>query len=208
MRSALLILTVAACSGPAPKPPEAPLDNATGDDTISVTRTRCPGDAALLELAPRVWTRSTSFEELWCVAARVEGEPRWYVSGYASEEDGEATQHIALVTPDGRAVWSWVRDIDVYLRPHGDAMARDLDGDGTDEVLFGETIDEGTEAWSAVIVVPLDRGEMWTELAKLGDAGCEADWTLDDRTIVITGEGACAKYSGRYRWDGMELLEH
>ncbi len=201
MRRALLFLAIAACSAPS-KAPEAPPGNATEDDTIPVTA--CPGDVALVALAPRVWTRSTSFEHLWCVALRVGGEPRWYLAGYASAEDFDASPHAALVAPDGRVVWTEVDEYDaVYVQPHGDAEAHDLDGDGSDEVVYAETIGEGADAWSALVVVGFDGGATEIDQVALGDAGCEAAWMIEERTIVITGEGACASFDGRYRWDGL-----
>lgn len=206
MRTALLVLALAACSGPASKPPEAPLDNDTGDDTISVTRTPCPGDAALLELAQRVWPGWTRFEHLWCVAVGIDGQPRWYLSGDAIDQDDHGSPHTALVTPAGRTVWSELHAYEAGDLPPDDVVARDVDGNGSDEVIYTETVDEGADAWTVLIVVSVEYADLREDL-QIGKHGCVADWDTEGRWFVITGEGACAKYSGRYEWDGMFVME-
>lgn len=206
MRSAVLALALAACSGPA-KSIDAPLDNETGDDTIALAP--CPDDAALLALAPRVWPQATEFTQLWCVALRVRGEPRWYLSGYGDVEipgdspDDDAP-HQALVSTDGTAVWSRQYDNDERpLEIVGEPRARDLDGDGTDEILYAETVGEAAEAWTVLVVVQIDADENSQSSLQIGKHGCVADWDTEGRWFVVSGEGACAKYSGRFEWDGI-----
>ncbi len=206
MRSLLLVPILAACGGPS-KPADAPGNHA---DAVAVTP--CPDDAALLEVGAQAWPASTEIADVWCVAVRVDGEPRWYLSGYARDgEDAEgASPHRALVAPDGALVWAEADAYDAYYPSGRDAEARDLDGDGTDEVVYHQTQGEGGAGSYGVVVVGVAGGGAKLGVAELGytamDEGCEADWTIEDGWIVITGDGECATYSGRYRWDGTTLV--
>ncbi len=206
MRTPLLFLAVAACGGSS-KSPVAP-----GDEAEAVVATPCPDDAAVLELGAQAWPASTDVENVWCVAVRVDGEPRWYLSGYAREgEDAEgASPHRALVAPDGNVVWTEADAYDSYYPEGRDAEARDLDGDGTDEVVYHQSQGEGGAASYGVVVVGVAGGGAKLGVAELGytalDEGCEADWTIEDGWIVIAGDGECASYSGRFRWDGTTLV--
>jgi len=204
MRSLLLVPFLAACGGSA-KATEVPGNEA------AAAPAPCPSRAELDAIAAKAWAPASDVEDLWCQALRVDGEPHWWLAGYARVgPDEPGLPYYGLVATDGNAVWTLAEPFDEFYPEGTDAEAHDLDGDGTDEVIYRETAGEGGGSSFAVVVVGVGGGQPRFGRAELGwqneDEGCAGEWEVTDGVVVITTEPACASYAGRFRWDGSTLV--
>jgi hypothetical protein len=208
MRTVLVIVSFLAACGGASKPGEV-----GGKDPKRTAAVPCPADESLALVAAPAWAPAEDVRDLWCAALRAGDDTMWWIGGYASDPNADgASPHQLLAMPDGNVLWRNADPYDDYQPQVSDAVAIDLDVDGTDELLYVETAGEGGYSSSALVVVGIAGGAPKSGRADLGfssiDAeGCLAEWKVDDGGVIaITGDGECATFSGRFRWDGATLL--
>ncbi len=209
MKRLTVIALVTACGGAAKKATDTP-----GNEAAAAPLAPCPDDAALLTLATEIWAPSTDPENVWCLPIRVQGEPRWWVAGYAKTDEPEAwgsSPHQALLAaPDGAVIWKEASPWDEMYPDAQEPEAIDLDGDGSDEILYQSTYGEGGGSSTEVVVIGVAGARPVSGRVAIGwsnmDEGCDASWGIVDGRIDITGDGECASFTGRYRWNGTELV--
>ncbi len=204
MRCAIWLLLVTACGGGEPKPIEAP-------ENQLAPSTACPVDEALMQQAAAVFAPSTEIEEPWCAEVRVRGEPRWWLWARAMvEPDTGGSSHEALVAPDGRVLWKEASEYDGQGEGAFGPVVADLDGDGTDEVLYEYVMAHGGYSMADVVVVGLAGTTPVFGSAGLQSGGvddedyCAATWAVEDGVVVVSG---CPDFAGRFHWNGSTLVE-
>lgn len=199
MRSVIVIGLLAACGGAKPSADGPSHEAAAGP-------TPCPADAELTALAAEMWAPATDARDVWCVPVRVQAGRLWWIAGYAND-----APHAALVEPPGNVIWKAAEPVDEMYPDAELQHAEDIDGDGTDEILYVSTYGEGGGSSTELVVIGVGGARPVTAKAALGwssidDEGCLSDWSITDGVVVVTGAGECATFSGRFRWNGTELV--
>lgn len=236
--SLLSSLSLAAACGPAATSSSGagPVSNQPAGPVAAAVAAPCPSGPELLAAAARAWSKpSTAGLSAECVALRVDGETLWYLDGWW--EGGEAAgwnvgMWSALVTPSGETRWvDGADDLPPAAIDRGGTtnhQAIDLDGDGTDELVFeANWAHHGYEDGSLVVMrvradgvasaVPADGLVLITDNSAAVDdpadaVTCQGSYRFVDdgpgKRLEITYSGQCERVGTRaWRLAGDKLVE-
>ena len=214
MRSAPLLLVVAACGGKAATSSPATLDNQPGDGQVVGAPSACPPMPALREAVERHW--QTTFgpqHSIDCVPGRF-GEPGYLLEVEVEPADGPSGDDsspragtLILAADLSRALldggleeipWGMFESYDTAAQVH------DLDRDGVDEVIDVWSSDRHGEMESGLLVLRVRDGAFVTvgtvllssdnaaaiisdDLASLALRSCDSTWQIvprDDADVI------------------------
>ena len=228
MNKAYLLLVsagIASACGPAPTGPST-VSGTAPPATAAAAAEPCPAGDALIETARAAWGKGPGEIYADCVALRAGGETLWLVDGTFDPGGDSMTMGMwtALVTPAGEVRWSAGDD----ELPYGAMMrtssagwtAADLDGDGTDEVLYETTYDHGGYLDSQLLVgriaggelvvaegVPLSSDNSAADVDEAEMVVCSGAWEVVGNQVAVTYDGPSCERPGRHlmSWNGTAL---
>ena len=228
-----IAIGAAAACGPAAPDQGTTVGNSGNAAPAKAAATPCPEGDALAETARAAWGKGAGTATAQCVAVSVGGETLWYVDGYFEPEPNDDMMMgmwTALVTPAGEVRWSSGDDelpYGVMMRDaSGGHQAIDLDGDGSDEIVFVAGYSHGGYDQYSLGVLRLTANSLEgveTEVPLSSDnsaadpdpselATCDASHEIVDaggkKHIVITYSGQCDRTGAvTYSLEGKTLVE-
>jgi hypothetical protein len=216
--------------------------SATGPTTVSGTAPPaaaaepCPSGDALNDAARAGWGKGEGVVTASCLALRAAGETLWLIDGTFEPGTGEEMSlgmWTALITPGGEVRWAEGEDDLPYgaaMRSYTDGWtAADLDGDGTDEVLYVAGYDHGGYMESQLVAASIAGGKLAVgeaiSLSSDNSAAvdpadpetgelhvCDGAWELvpagAGRQVAVTYSGDQCEKPGRhvFSWNGAGLV--
>lgn len=203
MRAALWVVMCAAvgCKGKDSKPDEAPASppkptrpvDARAAEPAAAEPVPCPGKKTLAATLARSWKIGGDRHlVLRGCAAGLFPEPGWFVAAFVDSGDPDAPDESVLrheiVAPTGEVLAAAPPSELVGMArlgtSVGDLTAVDLDGDGVDEVTYGEGLDfKATRL--ATFNVMARRGAALESLLSLTAALAVEDWSDEENQAVV-----------------------
>ncbi|MEO8699251.1 MAG: hypothetical protein ABI867_04380 [Kofleriaceae bacterium] len=148
------------------------------------------------------------------MAVLKDAAPYWWIIAMLGEHGYE--KGWALVASEGiaKAVWKETEERTTMYYEYANPQVADLDGDGTDEILFTEIYGEGGMIMN-LLVVGLHGDTPKRTLTWLGNDPFYPEQCSSSYTLVRAGGGvhvdiahsaACHKPNDRLRWTGQALV--